>query len=87
VGRGRDIVTARDRFDVTTPAGPLTSDCSARREGRLQAMQAPLPILRWRFARRTASVLRDLARANGIELDGRAPSTLMTGRHPHLARA
>lgn len=72
-----DIVNARDRLTLPTPAGPVTIDCSTPGK-KLQANARLHSYLTLEIREEDQrAVLRDLARANGIELDGLRSSTLM----------
>jgi len=72
-----DIVNARDRLTLPTPAGPVSIDCSTPGK-KLQANARLHSYLTLEIREEDQrAVLRDLARANGIELDGLRSSTLM----------
>lgn len=72
-----DIINARDRLTLTTPEGQVTIDCSTPGK-KLQAnarLHAHLTLeVREEDQRK---VLRELARSNGIALEGLRSSTLM----------
>ncbi len=73
-----DIVNARDRLTLTTPKGPVTIDCSTHGR-KLQANARLHDYLTLEVREEDqGAVLRELARSNGIELDGLRSSTLMT---------
>ncbi|CCV13242.1 polysaccharide deacetylase family protein [Mesorhizobium sp. STM 4661] len=72
-----DIINARDRLTLMTPDGPVTIDCST--PGKKLQANARLHALLTLEVREEdqRKVLRELARSNGIALEGLRSSTLM----------
>ena len=72
-----DIVNARDQLTLATPKGPVTIDCST--PGK--KVQANARLHSWLTTEvreeDQRAALRELARANGFELDTKRPGTLM----------
>lgn len=73
-----DIVNARDQLTLATPKGPVTIDCSTPGK-KLQANARLHSWLTMEVREEDQrAALRELARANGFELDTKRPGTLMT---------
>lgn len=72
-----DIVNARDQLTLATPKGPVTIDCST--PGKKVQANARLHSWLTMEVREEdqRAALRELARANGFELDTKRPGTLM----------